>query len=125
MSSSSLLSAVLCAIIVNAAPSAAIAQQWPASSLTFVIPFAPGGPGDVVGRVLAERLSAILGQQVLLENVGGAGGMAGGSRVAKGPSDGSQFVLGTVGTHAMSQTLYARPMYNSVTDFAPVRHLIA
>ncbi len=112
--------ALLCAVALNAFPIAANAQQWPTASLTFVIPFAPGGPGDVVGRVLAERLAVILGQQVVLENVGGAGGMAGGSRVAKGPSDGSVFLLGTVGTHAMSQTLYAKPMYNSVTDFAPV-----
>ena len=112
--------AVLVAMLVTAASVPAVAQRWPTSTLTFVIPVAPGGPGDVVGRVLAERRGAILGQQVVLENVPGAGGMVGGSRVAKGNPDGSQFVLGTVGTHAMSQTLYAKPMFNAVTDFAPV-----
>lgn len=120
MFNSSPLLAAICAALLNAIPCAGIAQKWPTSSLTFVIPFAPGGPGDVVGRVLAERLAVILGQQVVLENEGGAGGMAGGSRVAEGPSDGSMFLLATVGTHAMSQSLYAKPMYNSVTDFAPV-----
>lgn len=73
-----------------------------------------------MGRTLASRLSELLGQQVIVENVGGAGGMTGASRVAKGAPDGYQFVMGSVGTHAASQTLYARPLYNAATDFAPV-----
>ena len=104
----------------SAAMSPALAQAWPTKSVTMVIPFAPGGAGDVVGRVLAEALTRVLGQQVVLENVPGAGGMVGSNRVAKGPADGSQLVLGTVGTHAMSQTLHVKPIYDAVTDFAPV-----
>ena len=96
------------------------AQQWPTRPVTMIVPFAAGGAGDVVGRVLADKLTTVLGQSVVLENVPGAGGMTGSARVAKGPADGSMFVLGTAGTHAMSPTLYAKPMYDSVADFAPV-----
>lgn len=96
------------------------AQDWPTRSVTMVIPFAAGGPTDVLGRVMAERLSQILGQQVVVENVGGAGGMTGSQRVARAEPNGSQFVLGTVGTHAQNQTLYKKPAYEAATDFAPV-----
>jgi tripartite-type tricarboxylate transporter receptor subunit TctC len=82
-----------------------------------VIPFAAGGPTDVLGRVIAGRMSEVLGQQVIVENIGGAGGMTGSERVAKATPDGYQFVLGTVGTHAQGQTLYKHPLYNAVTDF--------
>ncbi|MBV9627309.1 MAG: tripartite tricarboxylate transporter substrate binding protein BugD [Xanthobacteraceae bacterium] len=85
-----------------------------------VIPFAAGGPTDVLGRVVADRMSQLLGQQVVVENVGGAGGMTGVQRVAQSPPDGYTIVLGTVGTHAQNQTLYKRPLYNAATDFTPV-----
>ncbi len=96
------------------------AQDWPTRPITMVIPFAAGGPTDVLGRVMAERMSQILGQQVVVENVGGAGGMTGSSRVARAQADGYTFVLGTVGTHAQNQTLYKRPQYHAATDFQPV-----
>jgi tripartite-type tricarboxylate transporter receptor subunit TctC len=96
------------------------AQQWPTRPVTMVIPFAAGGPTDVLGRIMGERLGQILGQQVVIENVGGAGGMIGSSRISKGAADGSQFLLGTVGTHAQNQTLYANPQYDAAKDFAPV-----
>jgi len=96
------------------------AQTWPSRSLTMVVPFASGGPMDGVARILQSPLSEALQQQVIVENVGGAGGMIGAARVAKSAPDGYQFVLGNVGTHAVSQTLYKSPFYNSVTDFAPV-----
>lgn len=95
-------------------------QTWPTRPVTMVIPFAAGGPTDVLGRVMAERMGQILGQQVVVENVGGAGGMTGSQRVAKGAPDGSQFLLGTVGTHAQNQTLYKKPAYHAASDFAPV-----
>jgi tripartite-type tricarboxylate transporter receptor subunit TctC len=98
----------------------AAAQTWPARPVTMVVPFGAGGATDVMARVLAPRLSELLGQQVIVENVGGAGGMTGAARVAKAPPDGYQFVLGNAGTQAISQTLYKQPLYNSVTDFAPV-----
>jgi tripartite-type tricarboxylate transporter receptor subunit TctC len=100
--------------------SAGAQQDWPTRPVTMVVPFAAGGPTDVLGRVMAERLSQILGKQVVVENVGGAGGMTGSQRVAKAAPDGSQFVLGTVGTHAQNQTLYKKPAYHAATDFAPV-----
>jgi len=96
------------------------AQKFPDRPMTMVIPFAAGGPTDVLGRVVAGRMSEILGQQVIVENINGAGGMTGSVRVAKADPDGYQFVLATVGTHAQGQTLYKHPLYNAVTDFTPV-----
>ena len=88
--------------------------------MTMVIPFAAAGGVDVVGRIMGARMAEILGRPVIIENVGGAGGMVGSSRVAKATPDGYQFVLGSVGTHAQNQTLYKNPLYNTATDFAPV-----
>jgi tripartite-type tricarboxylate transporter receptor subunit TctC len=85
-----------------------------------VVPFAAGGPMDVVGRIMAQSLSEQLGQQVVVENVGGGGGMTGSARVAKAAPDGYQFGLGNVGTHAVSQSLSRNPPYNVGADFAPV-----
>jgi tripartite-type tricarboxylate transporter receptor subunit TctC len=98
----------------------ASAQKFPERPVTMIIPFAAGGPTDVLGRVVGQRMSEILGQQVVIENVGGAGGQTGSKRVADAKPDGYTFVLGTVGTHAQGQTLYKRPLYNSTTDFTPV-----
>jgi tripartite-type tricarboxylate transporter receptor subunit TctC len=98
----------------------ASAQQWPTRPVTLVVPFAAGGPIDTIGRILAARLSELLGQQMVVENIGGAGGMTGTARVAKAAPDGYQVVLGNVGTHAGNQTLYRNPLYNAATDFAAV-----
>jgi tripartite-type tricarboxylate transporter receptor subunit TctC len=98
----------------------ALAAEFPDRPLTMVIPFAAGGPTDVLGRVMAQRMGEVLGQQVIVENVGGAGGMTGSQKVAQSEPDGYTFVLGTVGTHAQGQTLYRKPLYNASTDFAPV-----
>jgi tripartite-type tricarboxylate transporter receptor subunit TctC len=106
--------------ILLALTAAAPAQNYPSKPLTMIIPFAAGGPTDVLGRVMAQRMSDILGQQVVIENVGGAGGMTGSKRVADAPPDGYTFVLGTVGTHAQGQSLYKKPLYNAATDFTPV-----
>ena len=112
-----LLSAALTLLTLGGAS----AQDWtPTRPLTLVIPFAAGGPTDVLGRVVAQRMSEILGQQVVVENVGGAGGMTGAARVAQAQPDGYNMVLGTVGSHAQNQTMYKRPQYNSNTDFTPV-----
>jgi tripartite-type tricarboxylate transporter receptor subunit TctC len=96
------------------------AQKFPDRPMTMIIPFAAGGPTDVLGRIVAGRMSEVLGQSVVVENVGGAGGMSGSARVANAAPDGYQFVLGTVGTHAQGQTLYKHPLYNAATDFTPV-----
>jgi tripartite-type tricarboxylate transporter receptor subunit TctC len=110
---------VAAAALVAAAASAD-AQSWPNRPLTMVAPFAAGGSTDAIARIVADGLSGQLGQPVIVENVGGAGGMTGANRVAKAAPDGYQFVLGNVGTHAQNQTLYKRPAYNAATDFAPV-----
>jgi tripartite-type tricarboxylate transporter receptor subunit TctC len=107
------------AVLVSATGPAA-AQNWPNRAVTMVVPFAAGGPADTVGRILALHLSDFLNQQVIVENVGGAGGMAGTSRVAKAAPDGYQLVLGNLGTHAANQTLYKHPLYNAAADFTPV-----
>jgi tripartite-type tricarboxylate transporter receptor subunit TctC len=85
-----------------------------------VNPFAPGGPNDVPARLFAQRMGEILGQSVIVENVGGAGGMNGADRVAKAQPDGYTFLLGTVGTQAQNQTLYKKPAYDSINDFRSV-----
>ncbi|HEY2184296.1 MAG TPA: tripartite tricarboxylate transporter substrate-binding protein [Xanthobacteraceae bacterium] len=95
------------------------AQSWPMRPVTMVVGFAPGGGTDVLARIIAPRLSEVLGQQVVIENVGGAGGMVGSARVAKAAPDGYQFVLGSR-ADAINQTLYKNPLYNFVTDLAPV-----
>src|SRR5579884_3876014 len=85
---------------------AARADNFPSRSLTMVVPFAAGGPTDVLGRIVAQRMGEVLGQSVIVENVGGAGGMTGSKRVAEARPDGYTMLLGTVGTHAQGQTLY-------------------
>jgi len=107
---------VLCA----AAPPGAAAQDWPTRPMTIVVPFAAGGAADGTARVLAGGLSQVLGQNVIVENVSGAGSTIGANRVAKGPTDGYQLLLGSTGTFVQSQSLYKRPPYDTIKDFAPV-----
>jgi tripartite-type tricarboxylate transporter receptor subunit TctC len=98
----------------------AAAQEWPTRALTMVVPFAAGGPADTVARILAPGISEQLGQQIVIENVGGSGGMTGAARVAKAAPDGYQLVLGNLGTHAANQTFYKTPLYNAASDFTPI-----
>jgi tripartite-type tricarboxylate transporter receptor subunit TctC len=109
---------VLAVLAGVAAPAAA--QDFPNRPVTMIIPFAAGGPTDVLGRIVGARMSEVLGQQVVIENVGGAGGMTGAARVAQSAPDGYTIGLGTVGTHAQGQSLYKKPLYNAATDFTPV-----
>jgi len=110
------------ALAASVLPLVAIAgeQFWPTRPIQMVVPFAAGGPTDVVGRIVAQRLGEILEQQVVVENIGGAGGMTGAQRIAQAQPDGYQVLLGTVGTHAYNQTLYKHPLYSATTDFTPV-----
>jgi tripartite-type tricarboxylate transporter receptor subunit TctC len=111
---------ITAAVIAGPANSQAGPPEWPVRPLTMIAPFAAGGSTDAIARIVAEGLSTQLHQPVIVENVGGAGGMTGTNRVAKAPPDGYQFVLGNVGTHAQNQTLYKAPLYDAVADFAPV-----
>lgn len=105
---------------LTASSAAMGAEDWPSRPLIMVVPFAAGGTSDVIGRIVAEGLRMALGQAVIVENVGGAGGMTGSARVAKAAPDGYQLLLGNVGTHAQNQSLYKRPLYNAAHDFTPV-----
>jgi tripartite-type tricarboxylate transporter receptor subunit TctC len=96
------------------------AQNFPDRQLTMIIPFAAGGPTDVLGRIMAQAMGEQLKQTIIVENVGGAGGMTGGKRAADAKPDGYTMLLGTVGTQAQGQTLYKKPLYNAITDFTPV-----
>jgi tripartite-type tricarboxylate transporter receptor subunit TctC len=108
------------AVAVIAFTAVVHAQDWPTRPLTMVVPFAAGASSDILGRILAPRIAEHLGKPVIVENMGGAGGMSGAARVAKSPPDGSMFVFGTQGSHTFSQMLYKKPLYDAVADFAPV-----
>jgi len=110
--------AALVALTALAAPAAA--QEWPTRPITLIVPFVAGGGIDVSARIQAQRMSEMLGQSIVVENVGAAAGMVGGSRVAKAEPDGYTFLIGNTGTHAYNQSLYKKPLYNSATDFQPI-----
>jgi tripartite-type tricarboxylate transporter receptor subunit TctC len=96
------------------------AQDWPARPVTMVVPYAAGGPVDTIGRIMAAALSEKLRQQVVIENIGGAGGMTGSSRAAKAAPDGYTLLLAGLAILGQVPNLYKKPLYNPVTDFAPV-----
>ncbi len=98
----------------------AAAQDWPARPVTLVVPYAAGGPNDTIARVLSARLAEILNGQIIIENVGGAGGMTGANRVAKAAPDGYMLLLGGLAVLAQVPNLYKRPLYNAAADFEPV-----
>ena len=117
-----MLKTVLAAALIGscALSGAAIAQDWPTRPITLVVPFAAGGGIDVSARLQALKMGELLGQTIVVENVGGAAGMTGAVRVAKAPPDGYTFLIGNTGTQAYSQSLHKKPLFNSITDFTPV-----
>jgi tripartite-type tricarboxylate transporter receptor subunit TctC len=98
----------------------AVADVYPSKPIRLIVPFPAGGPTDIVARPLAQQLSEILGKQVIVENVGGAGGIIGASTVARSAPDGYTLLMGTVGTNAINATLYKKLSYDPVKDFASV-----
>src|SRR5580692_479826 len=98
----------------------ALADNWPSRPITMIVPFAAGGGVDLSARIQAQRMGELLGQPIVVENVGAAAGMAGSARVAKADPDGYTMLIGNSGTQAYSQALYKTPLYNSLTDFTPV-----
>lgn len=104
--------------------SAAQAQNFPNNTITLVVPFAAGGSTDVVGRVIAQKMGEILGQQVVVENVAGAGGNLGADRVARAEPDGYTILMGTVATHALNPLILKTKPYDPEKDFAPVSLLV-
>jgi tripartite-type tricarboxylate transporter receptor subunit TctC len=112
--------AVVLAVSLANHGASAQAQPYPTRQITIVVPFAAGGPTDVLARVLGQRMSQSLGQSIMIENVTGAGGTLGATRVAKAAPDGYTLVMGNLGTHAASVGLYKNLPYNPRTDFEPV-----
>ncbi len=113
-------SVVAAAIALAAATAPAQAQNWPTRPVNVVVPYAAGGPVDTIARILTARMSETLGQQLIIENVGGAGGMTGSQRVAKSAPDGYSLLLSGSAVLTINQTLYRRPLYNGTTDFEHV-----
>jgi tripartite-type tricarboxylate transporter receptor subunit TctC len=109
---------VLGLLLLVAAPAGA--QEWPTRPVTMVVPYAAGGPVDTLSRIIGAGLSDALGQQVTIENVGGAGSMTGANRVAKAAPDGYTMLMGGSSALAQIPTLYKHPLYDASTDFAPV-----
>ncbi len=99
---------------------AAVAQSWPVRPVRLISPFAPGGGADITSRALAQKLSVSLGQQVIVDNRGGAGGMLGVDLAAKSPPDGYTLVLGTIGPIAINPSLLSKMPYDPIRDLAPI-----
>ncbi len=98
----------------------ASAQDWPSRPLTMVVPFAAGGPIDTLARVMQVSLGEALGQQIIIENQPGGGGMTGSLRVSQAAADSHTFVLGSIGTHSIGQSMHKKPPYDAATAFQPV-----
>ena len=112
-----LIAAVLLAI---AGMSSAQAQEYPARTVTVIVPFAAGGPADITGRIVADIFSRHLGQKFVVENVGGAGGTTGALRAARAAADGYTILSGHLGTNALAPAFYPNLGYDPQTDFAPI-----
>ena len=107
---------VICAV----SPSLAHAQSYPNKTIRMIVPFPAGGATDIVARLVAQKLGDSVGQQVIVDNRGGAAGTIGSDLAAKSPPDGYTILIGTSSTHAIAQSLYAKLPYDSIKDFTPV-----
>lgn len=96
------------------------AQSYPARNIIMIVPFPPGGPSDIVARIMAEGMTRHLGQQVVIENVGGAGGTIGATRAAQAAPDGYTVFAASMGTIIAAPTFYPNLKYDSNKDFAPI-----
>lgn len=101
------------------------AQQYPSKPIRLVVPFPPGGPTDVVSRLLAPKLAELLGQQIVVENRGGSGGMIGTEQVAKAVPDGYTIIMGTIGGLAVAKSLNPRLGYDTLRDLAPITQSVS
>jgi tripartite-type tricarboxylate transporter receptor subunit TctC len=110
----------LAALTLLAWAGAVQAQDYPTRSITVVVPFPAGGPSDVVARIVTEAMSRTLGQSLVIENVGGAGGTLGSGRVAAAAPDGYALLAGSMGSHVAAPVLTPNVKYDSARDFLPV-----
>src|ERR1043165_5743183 len=111
-------------VVVLLLPLSVLAQAYPAKPVRVIVPFPVGGIADIYGRIVAAKLSGIWGQPVVVDNRTGAGGNIGADLVAKAPPDGYTIGIGSIGTHAVNPTLFARMPYDAINDFAPIAHLL-
>ena len=111
-----IVAAVVCVLFA----ASAAAQPYPSKPIRLMVPFPPGGSTDIVARIVAQKLGTQLGQQLVIENRGGAGGTLGTAVVAKAPADGYNLVVGTTSTHVVAPSVYQKLEYDPVKDFAPI-----
>jgi tripartite-type tricarboxylate transporter receptor subunit TctC len=116
----SLFRLVASAVLIVLQLNAAAAQDWPTRYITAIVPFGPGNSVDIIGRLLAARMSELLGQQIVVENIGGAGGAVGTARAARAAPDGYTIVIGGADTFAQNQSLFEKPPYSPTADFIPI-----
>src|SRR5499427_6533098 len=112
--------ALAAAVLIGIGAGARAQQPYPTRPITVVVPFAAGGPTDVLTRILGQHMSHTLGQQIVVENITGGGGSIGAARVAKAAPDGYTMVMGNLGTHAAAVGLYKNLSYDPRVDFEPV-----
>jgi tripartite-type tricarboxylate transporter receptor subunit TctC len=115
-----LLSGALAGLVLTSVRAQAPAPDFPTKPMRMVVTFTPGGAPDIIARILGERFTASWGQPVIIDNKPGSGGNIGSDFVAKSAPDGHTLVVGTVGTHSINGSLYAKMPYDMVKDFAPV-----
>ena len=111
---------IFVAAVFSIAPAPVLAQEYPVKPVRLVVPFTPGGTTDILGRLVAQKLTESLGRQVLVDNRPGAGGTIGVEIVAKSPADGYTLVMGHIGTFGVNPTLYPKLPYDAVKDFQPI-----
>ncbi|HTZ03675.1 MAG TPA: tripartite tricarboxylate transporter substrate-binding protein [Xanthobacteraceae bacterium] len=108
------------ALVAGFVWSARAADQYPSRPITMIVPFAAGGPTDVLGRLVAQAIGPMLGQQIIVEDVTGAGGTIGATKAARAEPDGYTLVMGNLGTHAAALGIYNKLPYDPRTDFEPI-----
>ena len=119
MNARTLVTATVCALAALYA-AGATAQAWPAKPIRLMVPFPPGGSTDIVARIVAQKLSEQLGQAIVIENRGGAGGTIGTAVIAKSAPDGYNLAVASTSTHVVAPGVYAKLEYDPLKDFAPV-----
>jgi tripartite-type tricarboxylate transporter receptor subunit TctC len=114
------MTSILAGVVLAAMPFGVLAQAWPAKPIKLVAPSTPGDAPDVIARMVADKLSSALGQQVVVENRPGAGGVVGSEAVAKSPADGYTLIMGNAGSHGINAAVYSKLPYDIQRDFVPV-----
>jgi tripartite-type tricarboxylate transporter receptor subunit TctC len=112
--------ALMLAVVASFIASARADDQYPTRPITMIVPFAAGGPTDILGRLVAQAIGPMLGQQVIIEDVTGAGGTIGATKAARAEPDGYTLVMGNLGTHAAALGIYSKLPYDPRTDFEPI-----